>query len=90
MSNTPDSWAYKLPAFIDEDGDPVTVTPDFGAANFVFLKDGWVQVDDISTSLSSITRPGAYFLKYILSDGKDSATFSQLLLVNAAPQIVQA
>jgi hypothetical protein len=87
MTQSPETWTLKLPSFTDDDGDNVTLTWDFGGANFVQMKEGLIKIEDISASLSSTTIPGVFYLKYYLSDGKDQATYSQLLLVNAAPTL---
>jgi hypothetical protein len=71
MTQSPEIWSLKLPSFADDDGDKVTLTWDFGAATFVQMREGLLKIEDISTSLSSATLPGVYYLKFVLSDGKD-------------------
>jgi len=48
------------------------------------VKGNFIEIEDIS--VTGTIRSGMYFLKFILSDGKDERTYSQLLLVNPVPE----
>ena len=76
MTKSPESWTLEIPKTADDDGDLVRIIPDFGDARFVILNGNSIEISDISATETGTIRSGMYFLKYILSDGKDEASFS--------------
>ena len=74
MTNATEVWTLELPQTTDDDGDKVSILTDFGAASFVVLIGNFIEIEDISATGN--IRSGMYFLKFILSDGKDEATYS--------------
>ena len=82
MTEKPETWSMQLPKMKDDDiGDVVTLKTDFGSATFVQLRDNVIEIEDISANTNGKVVPGIYILKYILTDGKDESSFSQLLTV---------
>jgi len=82
MTKEPESWSFQLPKLMDDDGQPVTLSVDFGAASsFCYLTDVTsIDIDDISK-----IREGMFLMTFMLNDGKDTVRITFSLFVTAAP-----
>ena len=91
MTNTKQSWFYKLPPIVDEDkGDVGQITVDLGfAANFATLRDGkaFIDISDISSLGLSNIRPGYFHIVFTLDDGNSKSVFKSMLFILAAPDL---
>ena len=89
MTNTKQSWFYKLPPIVDEDkGDVGQITVDLGfAANFATLREGkaFIDISDISSLGLSKIRSGFFPIVFTLDDGIAKSVFKSMLFILAAP-----
>jgi len=76
-TETPDAWSWPLPAILDDDGDEVTVSTDFGfASSFVSYIDGSLVVSD-----TSVVNAGFATAKITLSDGEAKKSYTTMLFI---------
>ena len=85
MTQLPEKWSFKLPSIQDLDNDPVTLTVNFGDANFiqVFGTES-LNITDVSMA-AKLARAGSYTITFTLDDGNGKSIFSVLCLVFVAP-----
>ena len=85
MTQLPEKWSFKLPSIQDLNNDPVTLTVNFGDANFiqVFGTES-LNITDVSMA-AKLARAGSYTITFTLDDGKGKSIFSVLCLVFVAP-----
>jgi hypothetical protein len=91
MTNTKESWFYKLPEIVDDDfEDVVQLTVDFSyAANFATLRDKntFIDISDISSLGLSKIRPGYFHIFFTLDDSKEKSVFKSIFFILAAPAL---
>jgi hypothetical protein len=81
-------WAMKLPSPKDSDGDPVSISVNFGSAsNFAYLSNDGVtlQIDDLCNQASGII-PGMFLINVVLDDTKEKVTFILALTITPPPK----
>jgi hypothetical protein len=85
MTKEAESWSFPLPKIMDDDGQPVTLSVNFGTAgSFCYLNDVTsIDIDDISDTAK--VREGMYLITFVLNDGKDEARIAFSLFVLAPP-----